>query len=323
MEWLYVTFPASGVQTWLWLPPAVACVVSIFTSMVGISGAFLLLPFQMSVLHFTSPAVSATNLVFNLIAAPSGVYRYLKEGRMAWPLAGIIVVGTLPGIAIGYFVRVWLLPDPRAFKLFAGAVLLYIGYRLLSAFAPWGKGMTSARSGVPRSQGQTYPRRPPSVGPAAVGASDLVIRMLHVSLAKVEFAFRGEVFSFSVPGLFVLALVVGVVGGIYGIGGGALIAPFCVALFHLPVHIVAGATLAGTLATSVFGVAFYSLAPAPAGMATAPDWALGMVFGLGGFAGMYLGARFQKYVGQGVLRLFLSGLLLYLALQYIAQAVGH
>lgn len=322
MEWLYVTFPVSGVQTWLWLPLVVAFVVSFFTSMVGVSGAFLLLPFQMSVLHFTSPAVSATNLVFNLIATPSGVYRYLKEGRMVWPLAGIIVVGTLPGIAIGYFVRVWLLPDPRAFKLFVGAVLLYIGYRLLSAFTPWGKGVASARSEAPASQGRTRPTRP-SVPPAAVGSPHTVIRILHVSRTKVEFAFRGDVFSFSVPGMFVLALVVGVVGGVYGIGGGALIAPFCVAMFNLPVHTVAGATLAGTLATSVFGVAFYSLAPAPAGMATAPDWALGMVFGLGGVAGMYLGARFQKYVGQGVLRLFLSGLLVYLALQYIAQAIIH
>ena len=320
MEGLYVIFTASGVQTWLWLPPVVACVVSIFTSMVGISGAFLLLPFQMSVLHFTSPAVSATNLVFNLIAAPSGVYRYLKEGRMAWPLAGIIVVGTLPGIAIGYFVRVWLLPDPRAFKLFVGAVLLYVGYRLLSAFTPWGKGGASARSEAPRPQSQAYPRRP-SVCPATVGSSDAVIRILHASMAKVEFAFRGEVFSFSVPGLFVLALVVGIVGGVYGIGGGALIAPFCVAMFHLPVHTVAGATLAGTLATSVFGVAFYSLAPAPAGMATAPDWALGMLFGLGGVAGMYLGARFQRYIPEKALRLFLGGLLVYLAFQYIAPSV--
>ena len=32
----------------------------------GVSGAFLLLPFQVSVLGFTSPAVSPTNLIFNI-----------------------------------------------------------------------------------------------------------------------------------------------------------------------------------------------------------------------------------------------------------------
>jgi uncharacterized membrane protein YfcA len=42
----------------------VAFFISFFTSMAGVSGAFLLLPFQMSVLGLATPAVSATNLVF-------------------------------------------------------------------------------------------------------------------------------------------------------------------------------------------------------------------------------------------------------------------
>ena len=59
----------------------VACVVSIFTSMGGISGAVLLLPFQISILHFTFPSVSATNFIYNIVAIPSGVYRFIKETR--------------------------------------------------------------------------------------------------------------------------------------------------------------------------------------------------------------------------------------------------
>ena len=64
-----------------WLPPVAAFVISFFTSMVGISGAFLLLPIQISFLALTGPAVSATNLVFNLIAIPAGIYRYWREKR--------------------------------------------------------------------------------------------------------------------------------------------------------------------------------------------------------------------------------------------------
>ena len=66
-----------------WLPPVTAFVISFFTSMVGISGAFLLLPIQISFLGLTGPAVSATNLVFNLIAIPAGVYRYWREKRIS------------------------------------------------------------------------------------------------------------------------------------------------------------------------------------------------------------------------------------------------
>ena len=50
---------------------------------------------------------------------------------MAWPLTWVIIVGTLPGVFIGYYLRTLYLPDPRAFKLFVGLVLLYIGSRLL------------------------------------------------------------------------------------------------------------------------------------------------------------------------------------------------
>lgn len=132
---LLVLFPVSGVKTYLFLPPLVAMVISFFTSMGGVSGAFLLLPFQMSILHYTTPSVSATNLVYNIIAIPSGVYRFIREGRMAWPLTWVVVIGTLPGVFIGYYLRVMYLPDPRTFKFFAGCVLLYIGMRLFFEFS--------------------------------------------------------------------------------------------------------------------------------------------------------------------------------------------
>ena len=119
-------FPVSGVQTPFWLPPVVAFVISFFTAMGGVSGAFLLLPFQVSVLGYTAPSVSATNPVFTIVAIPSGVYRYIREGRMLWPLTRAVIIGTLPGVFIGAWVRIRYLPDPRNFKFFVGLVLLYI-----------------------------------------------------------------------------------------------------------------------------------------------------------------------------------------------------
>ena len=98
----------------------------------GVSGAFLLLPFQVSILGYSAPSVSATNQVFNIVAIPSGVYRYIREGRMLWPLTLAVTVGTLPGVFIGAWVRIEYLPDPRRFKLFAASILLYIGWRLLT-----------------------------------------------------------------------------------------------------------------------------------------------------------------------------------------------
>ena len=129
-------FPVSGVEVNPLIPPLIALVVSTFTSMGGVSGAFLLLPFQVSFLNFTSPAVCPTNLVFNIVAIPSGVYRFIREGRMNWPVAW----RHHPGHPARPLVRG---PDPHQlaagpehFKLFVGCVLLYIGLRLLYEQTP-------------------------------------------------------------------------------------------------------------------------------------------------------------------------------------------
>lgn len=82
-------------------------------------------------------------------------------------------------------------------------------------------------------------------------------------------------------------LWVGLIGGIYGIGGGAIMAPFSCFFFGLPVYVVAGSTLFATFITSVAGVSFYALlAPFYPAMAVAPDWRMGMLVGLGGMCGM-------------------------------------
>ncbi len=314
-------FPVSGVKTYIFIPPLVALVVSFFTSMGGVSGAFLLLPFQMSVLGYTSPSVSSTNFVFNIVAIPSGVYRYIKEGRMAWPLTWVVIVGTLPGVFIGYYLRVIYLPDPKTFKLFVGCVLLYIGSRLfyeMTGKAGAGKAKMKALEEKFKQRAADL-KKQQNARIASGLPKEAVIKTISVNLSKVEYEFWGERFSFSTIGMSILAFIVGIIGGTYGIGGGAIIAPFCIAVFHLPVYTVAGAALMGTFLTSIAGVTFYSIMPAKNGLATSPDWFLGFLFGIGGFVGMYLGARFQKFVPQKFIKLMLGIIIVSLAVRYIVQ----
>ena len=321
MDILKIHFPVSGVDTWVFVPPLVAFIVSFFTSMGGVSGAFLLLPFQVSFLHFTSPSVSATNFVFNIVAIPSGVYRYLKEGRMAWPLTWVVIVGTLPGVFIGYYLRVFYLPDPRAFKLFVGCVLLYIGGRLLYEMTPHSQKGKKEMNDLDEKFNQHVKRlkeeqktRVSSGLPA-----EAVVKTISFSPTRVEYEFWGHCFSFNTVGMFILAFIVGIIGGTYGIGGGAIIAPFCVAVFNLPVYTVAGAALMGTFLTSIAGVFFYSVIPIETGFSTRPDWLLGFLFGAGGFAGMYCGARLQKFVPQKFIKLMLGLIITFLAVRYVLQ----
>jgi uncharacterized membrane protein YfcA len=305
VDFLVTVFPVSGVKTWIFLPPAVAFVVSFFTSIGGISGAFMLLPFQMSVLHYTTPSVSGTNQLFNIVAIPSGVWRYVKEKRMVWPLTWAVIIGTLPGVVIGAWVRVAYLPNPTHFKAFVGLVLGYVGIRLLTDVIKGKKNKAPVRDeGNEKEQAFT-------------------VTDTRFSLRQVSFKFSGQQFFFSVPAIFILCFIVGIVGGIYGIGGGAIIAPFFVAFFHLPVYTVAGAALMGTFVTSVAGVIVYHiLALIYSSMDIAPDWYLGVLFGIGGFFGMYLGARCQKYVPSHLIKLLLCACVLFVSGRYILGFIG-
>ncbi len=295
MDFFQLTFPASGIETFIFIPPFVAFIISFFTSMAGISGAFLLLPFQMSVLGFTTPSVSSTNLLFNVAGTPGGVYRYLKEGRLVWPIAIIIVTGIIPGVLIGYYFRVKYFPDPRAFKLFVGLVLIYLAFRLIREV--W--------------------KNKTKIAVRTFGCKDKVANG-SIRFKKTRFDFKEVTYTIHTIGFFMLSFAVGIIGGIYGIGGGSIIAPFCIAFFNLPVHTIAGAVLLGTFTSSAAGVTFYSLISIN-GSTAAPDWALGILFGIGGLFGMYFGAKCQRYVSEKIIKIILTFVILTVAAKYILQ----
>lgn len=293
-------FPVSGVEVNPAVPFLVAFMVSFFTSMGGVSGAFLLLPFQVSFLGYTAPSVSGTNQVFNIVAIPSGVYRYIREGRMLWPLTLAVIIGTLPGVFIGAWIRIEYLPNPKNFKFFVGFVLLYIGWRLCMD--------------IIKSKNKHKDRSSPS-GPAF---SSHVVNVKTSTVRQVKFEYDGETFRFSPLIIYILCFLVGIIGGIYGIGGGAIVAPFFVAIIGLPVYTVAGAALMGTFITSVAGVVFYQfLAQFYPDMSVSPDWLLGGLFGAGGILGMYLGARMQKFVPARIIKGILCTCILFVAGKYI------
>jgi len=312
-------FPISGIEVSPWIPPLVSFAISFFTSMGGVSGAFLLLPFQVSVLGFNSPAVSATNQVFNIVAIPSGVYRYIREGRMVWPLTWIVIIGTLPGVLIGAILRVQYLPNPRNFKVFAALVLLYIGGRLVKDLLKKKSGKNAVSA---EEQFQKLIREYRKTGSSDQEKLPGVV-VKKFSLTRIVYEFYGQTFDISATGIMALSFIVGIIGGVYGIGGGAIIAPFFVSFFNLPVYTVAGAALMGTFVTSVAGVAFYqAIAPFYPNVAVSPDWLLGFLFGIGGFAGMYCGARLQKFVPAKVIKWILVFCILFPAIKYIWEFIA-
>ena len=298
LDFLWYRFPTSGVETYLFVPPLVMFIAASITATGGISGAFLLLPFQVSVLHYTSPGASATNFIYNIVAIPGGVYRYIRDGKFSWTLFLSLMIGTLPGVFFGYWMRIVYLPDPKRFKFFVGCVLIYLGLRTIwSALGEFRKG-----------------------GGRPTQVKGRISREKFGLKSMVEFENRRYVFS-SI-GVMVVALFVGVIGGAYGIGGGALMAPYLISVLELPVYIVSGAALCSTWVTSILGAIIYAVGPLSTPSAqTSPDWLLGALFGLGGFAGTYFGAWLQKYLPSSWIKAVLGLIIVYIAVRYVSPMV--
>ena len=252
---------------------AAAYVVAVLATPAGISGAVLLLPFQVSVLGTPSPAVTPTNLLYNVVATPGALYRYWRQQQTGGRLALVLIAGTLPGVVAGSIIRVVLLPGPRVFDLVVAAVLTPLGIWLAL----------------------TRPSRPPDPGRPA--------RLIPV------------------PVLVILATAVGCVGGIYGIGGGSILAPILIGSGRRPAE-VAPAALASTFVTSVAGVITFTILSIHQHGSVAPDWPTGIALGVGGLAGAYTGARIQSRLPDVLIRRLVGILVIAIGARYLWSGLG-
>jgi hypothetical protein len=245
-----------------------AFVIATLATPAGISGAVLVLPFQVSVLGTPSPAVTPTNLLYNVVATPGALYRYWRQGQTGGRLAVVLTAGTLPGVVAGSAIRVELLPGPQVFDLVIAAVLL-----------PLGAWLALTR-------------------PAREGTAGRPVRVIPT------------------PILVALAAGVGCVGGIYGIGGGSILAPILIGTGRRPAE-VAPAALASTFVTSVAGVVTFTILSLQRHGSVAPDWPTGIALGVGGLAGAYTGARLQSRLPEVMIRRLVGVLVIAIGVRYL------
>jgi uncharacterized protein len=242
-----------------------AFLIAVVTTPAGVSGAVLLLPFQVSVLGTPSPSVTPTNLLYNVVASPGAIWRYWRQGQTGGRLTWLLLAGTLPGVVAGSVIRVYLLPGPVVFDFVIAAVLIPLGSWL--ALTPAARA-TTGQARLPR----------------------LVIGLI--------------------------AAVAGCVGGIYGIGGGSILAPILITDGQPPSQ-VAPAALSSTFVTSLAGVVTFSILSAHQHGSIAPNWPTGIALGAGGLAGGYLGARLHARMPETLIRRLLALIVIAIGIRYL------
>ena len=242
-----------------------AFVIAVITTPAGVSGAVLLLPFQVSVLGTPSPSVTPTNLLYNVVASPGAIWRYWRQCQTGGRLTWLLLAGTLPGVVAGSIIRVYLLPGPVVFDFVVAAVLIPLGVWLaLTRATP----ATTRRARLPR---------------LAIG---------------------------------LIAAVAGCVGGIYGIGGGSILAPILITDGQPPSQ-VAPAALSSTFLTSLAGVVTFSILSVHQHGSVAPDWPTGIALGAGGLAGGYVGARMHARMPETLIRRLLALVVMAIGIRYL------
>jgi uncharacterized membrane protein YfcA len=250
-----------------------AFVIALVASPAGISGAVLLLPFQVAVLGTPSPAVTPTNLLYNVVATPGAIYRFWRQGQTGGRLTMVLIAGTLPGVIAGSVIRVELIPGPAVFDLVVGSVLAPLGVWIVLS--------------QPRS-----------------ADNSVTVRRLIPA-----------------PVLVLLSAVVGCAGGIYGIGGGSILAPILIATGRKPSE-VAPAGLASTLVTSVAGVVTFTILSLSHHAHVGPDWPTGLALGAGGILGGYAGARLQPRLPDLLIRRVIGVMVIAVGVRYLWAGLG-
>lgn len=198
-----------------------ACIGSI----AGLGGGMIFIPSMLFLSKFhpqfswvNPQTVVGMSLAVMVITALSSTLTYFKQKTVDIKTGMMFLLAGIPGSLTGVYVN--RLMDGNEFYIYFGVLMILISF------------MFSVRTNIPE--------RPD------IQKKKGVKRTFHV---------KGETYTYSfspVPAMGI-AFVVGVVSGLFGIGGGSLMVPVMVLIFGFPIHIAVATTMFIILVSSSIG----------------------------------------------------------------------
>ena len=267
-----------------------AFLISFICSLGGLSGGIILLPFQMIVLGIPSLPASAHNFIYNVMATPLGVMKYIKSKRMLAPLTKVLCLSSVPGVILGVVNRMYFFKNEILFRYFCFALILALSIKLLFSIK----------------------KQATKINP------DATIEDTSEEKGIISYSFSGDKFEISYKKIAVTGFSVGFVGGMYGIGGAALITPILSGFFLLPVYTISGSTLLANCVNSLVGlIGFVLINFFLQGNSINVDFTMGITMGLAGLTGVYLGTCIQNRVPERIIKYILFVIMLFTAFKLI------
>jgi len=226
---------------------ALGMLVGMLTGFFGVGGGFLIVPLLNVVLGIRYEVAVGSSLSFMIGTSFSGLLRQRQEGNVQYEIAGYLAAGSIVGAVLGDGLQNFLLlsvaggqEGPFTAVMHGTFILMLIG----TIFAV-------------RSRGDEHQRAPLLLkwGPSPFFETP-------ESLSFWE-AGRGLRKGYSVPGSFVVGMLIGLATGLLGIGGGVLLVPVLLGLFGLSHHRAAGTSLGVIFVTSIAGIVKKGLSDIP------------------------------------------------------------
>ena len=137
------------------------------------------------------------------------------------------------------------------------------------------------------------------------------IKTLKWSLAKTEFSFFGQKFTFSPIWAFAGGFFISAIASFLGVGGGFLYVPFLTSVVGLPMFVVAGTSALSVLIGMIFAIFNFMVLKG-----VLVYWPMIGAELVGIFIGSMIGPRTGKYIPAKVLKGIFIVLALYIGLRY-------
>ena len=278
-----VFLPVAGISINIWILIGAGGLVGFLSGLLGVGGGFLLTPILMMV--GIPPTVAAASDSCQIVAASSsGVAAHFRLGNVDFKMGLSLLGGGLVGAGLG----VQLIKVLR--YLGNADSLIMITY--IAVLGAVGSSMFLASlKNLRRGRMMTKAHRPPS----RAGILKRLPFQVNYQRSNVQLSLLAP---------FSLAIVVGILASIMGVGGAFMMVPMMVYLLGMPAHVAVGTSLFQTLFTCAGVTYMQSTANHTV------DLVLALLLAAGSTIGAQIGARMTRFLRGDQLLIILATLAL-------------
>ncbi len=225
-------------------------------ALVGLGGGIIIVPLLLfmsgGLLGILSPQMAVGTSLFTLVfTGLSSALAYLKQGNVDYRSAFLFLIGIAPGSLVGSWANQFLNVD--AFNILFGILMVFLSFLLMI-------------------RGNLKPKKRKQSG---------------VERTYIDREGREHSYGYSVGFALIVSFVVGFLSSLFGIGGGSLMVPVMLLIFHFPPHLAVGTSMLLICLSAIIG----SVTHIAAGHVV---W----IYALALIPGGWLGAKLGAYVNS-------------------------